>query len=85
MLLHQGGQHDGDQPGYAKGGRQDHCRTYRITLVRHSGRTAATLVGRLEDFVDFRLRHQRNVARHLAERANQQAEQSSDFSQAVAM
>ena len=75
------GQHRGNQSGHASGGRQRDRTSRRIPLVRHRRRSAAAL----ESLADFVLHQQRDVTRHLAERARVDATRGDECREAIAM
>ena len=85
LLLNHGGEHRADQRGHAHSGGQDDSGGYGIALVRHGGGTAAAVDRWFEEFADFGLHVERDVAGDLAERASAEAESCGDFGYAIAM
>ena len=85
VFLNHGTEQRADETGNAIGGGENYGAGYGIAFLRHGGRSAAARRGRLEEFGDFGLRVERNVARNFAESAGKQAEGGGDFGDAVAM
>jgi hypothetical protein len=63
--------------------RVDVARRDRVALLRHGAARAAARRERLVDLADLGLHHQFHVHRQLAERSADQAEEASDFGDAV--
>ena len=83
MLLHHGGDHRGDQPRRARGGRQRYGGGHGVALLRHAGGDAPPFFRRLEGFGHFGLHEQREIAGHLSQRADEQAEKRRHFGEAI--
>ena len=74
MFLDHRGEHHGNQRRNANRGSQHNGGTHRVAFVRQGGRAAAAGFRRLQNFADFGLREQGNIARNFSQRADRQAE-----------
>ncbi|MNV74816.1 hypothetical protein D3C71_1680670 [compost metagenome] len=85
VLLNHGGQHGRHQGRYAGRGGQDGGAGDGVAFVRHGARAAATRAAGFGQFRDFGLRHQRDIAGNLAQRAGQHAQRGGYIGEPVAM
>ena len=83
VFLHHRRKHHRHQRRHPGRRRQDHGRRNRIALVRHGRGAAAALCPRFENFADFRLHRQRDVARHLAQGPHQKSERGRHLGNAI--
>ena len=85
MFLHHRCEHHGNERGNTNRGSENDRGPDRIAFVRKRGRSAAAGFSGLENFADFGLREQRNIARNFSQRADEQTERSGNFHKTVAM
>ena len=85
MFLDHRCEHDGNEAGTRIAAARTTADLTGLRLCGKRGRSAAAGFSGLENFADFRLREQRNIARDFPQRANQQAERGGNFRETVAM
>ncbi len=85
LLFDHRGEHRGNEAGNAQGAGERYGGGDGIAFVRHGGRATAAFAGRLEDFRDFRLHVERNIAADFSERAGEEGERGGQFGHAVAV
>ena len=77
--------HAGEQRCIGASRGDDQLARDRIRLLRHRAATTAPLFRRFADFADFRLRHENNVLRHLAERSCDETQPAGELHKTIAL